>query len=100
MARCPNCGRETRRTIDWCCQWCGYPLTSGSYKKLDKTFAEVREERLSQQQLVEVEEKEPEVAPEPEPEVTPEPEAELEPAVAPEPEPEPEPDSDDENKKE
>jgi len=45
MARCPNCGRETRRTIDWCCQWCGYPLFSGSYKKIDKTYKELKEER-------------------------------------------------------
>ena len=45
MARCPNCGRETRRTIDWCCQWCGYPLFSGSYKKIDKTYKELKDER-------------------------------------------------------
>ena len=45
MARCPNCGRETRRTVDWCCQWCGYPLFSGSYKKIDKTYKELKDER-------------------------------------------------------
>ena len=45
MARCPNCGRETKRTVDWCCQWCGYPLFSGSYKKIDKTYKELKDER-------------------------------------------------------
>ena len=47
MARCPNCGRETRRTVDWCCQWCGYPLFSGSYKKIDKTYKELKDERTT-----------------------------------------------------
>ena len=42
---CPNCGRPTMRTADWVCQWCGYPLLSGSYKKLDKTYAELQAER-------------------------------------------------------
>jgi ribosomal protein L37AE/L43A len=45
MARCPNCGRETMRTVDWCCQWCGYPLFSGTYKKIDKTYKELKDER-------------------------------------------------------
>ena len=45
MPACPNCGRETLRTEDWVCQWCGYPLLSKSYKKLDKTFKEFQEER-------------------------------------------------------
>jgi hypothetical protein len=45
MARCPNCGQPTARTSDWCCQWCGYPLFSGSFKKIDKTYKELREER-------------------------------------------------------
>jgi hypothetical protein len=45
MPACPNCGRQTLRTKDWACQWCGYPLLSRSYKKIDKTFKELQEER-------------------------------------------------------
>lgn len=45
MSRCPNCGRETARTEDWVCQWCGYPLLSGSFKRVTKTFRELQEER-------------------------------------------------------
>ena len=45
MPACPNCGRQTMRTSDWVCQWCGYPLLSRSYKKIDKTFKELQEER-------------------------------------------------------
>ena len=45
MPACPNCGRSTMRTRDWACQWCGYPLLSRSYKKIDKTFKEIQEER-------------------------------------------------------
>ncbi len=45
MQKCPNCGRPTARTEDWACQWCGYPLFSRSYKKIPKTFRELREER-------------------------------------------------------
>lgn len=44
MGKCPNCGRETARTEDWACQWCGYPLLSGSYKKISKTFKQLKEE--------------------------------------------------------
>jgi hypothetical protein len=47
MPACPNCGRATKRTRDWACQWCGYPLLSRSYKKIDKTFKELQEERLA-----------------------------------------------------
>jgi hypothetical protein len=47
MPACPNCGRPTHRTKDWACQWCGYPLLSRSYKKIDKTFKELQEERAS-----------------------------------------------------
>jgi hypothetical protein len=43
MARCPNCGRETARTSDWVCEWCGYPLPEGMFKKLKKSFREVKE---------------------------------------------------------
>jgi len=47
MPACPNCGRATLRTRDWACQWCGYPLLSRAYKKIDKTFKELQEERSS-----------------------------------------------------
>ncbi|MEK7353581.1 MAG: hypothetical protein AABZ77_03630 [Chloroflexota bacterium] len=65
MARCPNCGREAARTIDWVCQWCGYPLPDGSFKKIDKTFRELKEENLSPQSVSEEVEAAPGVAPEP-----------------------------------
>jgi hypothetical protein len=84
MPSCPNCGRDTRRTEDWVCQWCGYPLLSRSYKKIDKTYKQLQEERSANQDY-----REPE--PIPEPEVKPEPEPKLEPEVKPEPEPKPEP---------
>ncbi len=45
MPACPNCGRQTLRTRDWACQWCGYPLLSRAYKKIDKTFKQLQEER-------------------------------------------------------
>ena len=45
MARCPNCARETLRTKDWVCQWCGYPLLTGFYRRIDKTYKEIRAER-------------------------------------------------------
>jgi hypothetical protein len=45
MPKCPNCGQPTRRTSDWACQWCGYPLTSKAYKKIDKTYRELKTER-------------------------------------------------------
>jgi len=104
MPSCPNCGRDTKRTEDWVCQWCGYPLLSRSYKKIDKTYKELQEERSASRDYVgpEPEPKlelktEPEPEPEPEPEEKPEPESEPEPEPeekpepAPEPEPEPEP---------
>lgn len=46
MQRCPNCSRPTKRTEDWACQWCGYPLISKSYKKIPKTFRQLKEDRL------------------------------------------------------
>jgi cell division septation protein DedD len=46
MKRCPNCDRPTKRTLDWACQWCGYPLVSKSYKEIPKTFRQLKEERL------------------------------------------------------
>ncbi len=45
MADCPNCGRQTLRTKDWVCQWCGYPLMSKAFKVIDKTYKELEEER-------------------------------------------------------
>jgi len=48
MKDCPNCGRPTLRTEDWVCQWCGYPLLSKSYKKIPKTYREIKEESLSE----------------------------------------------------
>jgi len=91
MAKCPNCGRATKRTEDWCCQWCGYPLLSGSYKKIPKTYRELKEERLPQQPVVEEAEPEPEAVVELEVEPEPEPEAELEAEPEPELEAEPKP---------
>ena len=91
MSRCPSCGQETRRTIDWACLWCGYPLTSGSYKQIDKSYRTLLEERWP------LPEPEPEFEttsepatpePEPTPEITPQAPAETEPAVTAEPEPE------------
>ena len=49
MRKCPNCIRPTKRTEDWACQWCGYPLVSGSYKKIPKTYRQLKEERLQEQ---------------------------------------------------
>jgi ribosomal protein L37E len=92
MASCPNCGRKTLRTKDWVCQWCGYPLVSRAYKKIDKTFKELQEERslaLKSTQPVEEPESPPEYTPEP----APEPVSEPEPAPEPEPEPTPEPEA-------
>jgi hypothetical protein len=52
MARCPNCGLETKRTKDWSCQWCGYPLFSKVYKKIEKTYRELKEENPPQQPAI------------------------------------------------
>jgi hypothetical protein len=104
MAVCPNCGRQTMRTADWACQWCGYPLLSGSYKKIDKTFKELQEERKEAWRSVTPEpepefefESEageapaPEPAPQPKRPPRPEPAPEFKRPPEPEPEPEPEP---------
>ena len=96
MPSCPNCGRDTRRTEDWVCQWCGYPLLSRSYKKIDKTYKEFQAEKTDSQEYLVPEsapepEPEPALEPEPEPEPTPAPEPESEPEPEPEPEPKPEP---------
>jgi hypothetical protein len=110
MPACPNCGRPTLRTRDWACQWCGYPLLSRAYKKIDKTFKELQEERFPSLKAA-PENKPPPVpenkpppvpAPAPAPEVPLQPESELEsgpvppvtltaPEPAPELAPEPEP---------
>ncbi len=72
MPACPNCGRQTLRTIDWACQWCGYPLVSRAFKKIDKTFKELQEERSLTSKSAQ-----PEEEPELEPEYPPEPEQEI-----------------------
>jgi hypothetical protein len=74
MALCPNCGRSTARTEDWACQWCGYPLLSGSYKKIPKTYRDLQVERLY----------EPLVEEEARASLSPEPASELEPVEEPE----------------
>ena len=73
MSSCPNCGRNTARTKDWACQWCGYPLLSGRFKKIPKTFKQLRDEELRQSSEVKGE---PVPVPEPEPEPVPDPEPE------------------------
>ncbi|MFC2051841.1 hypothetical protein ACFLT4_03840 [Chloroflexota bacterium] len=73
MQKCPNCGEPTARTEDWACQWCGYPLLSRSYKKISKTYKELREERLPKLEPVSQAEPEPEPVPEAEPMPEPEP---------------------------
>ncbi len=60
MPKCPNCGRDTRRTEDWACQWCGHPLLSGPFKKIPKTYRQLLEERSLQPRSVP--EDEPEAA--------------------------------------
>jgi hypothetical protein len=111
MPKCPNCGLETLRTEDWACQWCGYPLISNSYKKIPKTYHQLKQESLHDSKPApepepELEpetevtpeakeesapEPEPEVEPVPEPELEPEPETEATPEAKEEPAPEPEP---------
>jgi hypothetical protein len=90
MAACPNCGRQTLRTKDWACQWCGYPLISRAFKKIDKTFKELQEERSLALRSVEAE-TEPELEPEPEPAPEPRPRPVFRHVPSPEPRPEPEP---------
>jgi hypothetical protein len=83
MPQCPNCGRATSRTEDWACQWCGYPLLSSSYKKIPKTYQQLKEEELYIQEAPVAEEAAappvsddiplPEAPPEPEPKPEPPP---------------------------
>ena len=93
MQKCPNCGQPASRTKDWACQWCGYPLLSDSYKKIPKTYKQLKEEELSEYKPPAIEETEPtlesEPIQEPEPEPVPEPEPIQEPKPEPTPEPEP-----------
>ncbi|MCK5577553.1 MAG: hypothetical protein KAI14_04470 [Dehalococcoidales bacterium] len=93
MPGCHNCGRETARTEDWACQWCGYPLLSGNYKKLDKTYRQLQEE--IRQQPLELEETgttiQAEDIPPPVLAVETEPEQESEPEEVEKSKPEPEP---------
>ena len=51
MPKCPNCGQPTARTGDWACPWCGYPLLSKAYRKIPKTYKQLKEERLQKQTL-------------------------------------------------
>ncbi len=108
MPKCLNCGRITERTEDWACQWCGHPLLSKSYKKISKTYRQLKEksqdakkpdlsnEQESTQQNINVSVT-PTYTPLPEPEVVPEPEPEPESEPVPEPsistKPEPAPES-------
>jgi len=71
MAKCHNCGRETLRTEDWACQWCGHPLLYGSFKKIDKTYRQLKEERLNRTVREEKIIQEPEMEPEIEKEIEP-----------------------------
>jgi len=80
MPKCPNCGQMTARTEDWACQWCGYPLSSNSYKRIPKTYKQLQEEKRPKQRAPVRDEPEPEPVAELEPE--PEPVAELEPVPA------------------
>jgi len=91
MAKCPNCGQKTARTEDWACPWCGYPLLSGSYKRIPKTYKQLKEEELPEQKPPVLEEPEPIYEPEPVAELELEPEPIPEPEPVPEPEPEPAP---------
>lgn len=46
MPKCHNCGRETMRTEDWACLWCGHPLLYGPFKRIEKTYKQLKGERL------------------------------------------------------
>jgi hypothetical protein len=99
MPRCPNCGRDTLRTEDWACQWCGYPLPSPAYKVVAKTYKQLKEEGLHKPEAIQ------KITPEPEPEQRieegreskielepePEPEKDVESIQEEQPEPEPKP---------
>jgi len=78
MPKCPNCSRETLRTKDWACQWCGYPLSSSSYKKIPKTYKQLKEERLHKPEPIQKCEPEPGAKPVLESQAEPIPEAKKE----------------------
>ena len=99
MQKCPNCDQTTARTEDWACQWCGYPLLSNSYKKIPKTYEQLKQEKLHKPKPPVIEEAavSPPLAedisppiPEPEAKLMPEPQLESTPEPEPEPIPEPE----------
>ncbi len=48
--KCPNCGLATKRTEDWVCQWCGYPLLSRSFPKIAKTYQQLKQEQENHKQ--------------------------------------------------
>jgi hypothetical protein len=79
MPKCPNCGLETLRTEDWACQWCGYPLISSSYKKIPKTYNQLKQKSLNDSKS--------ELEVEPVPVPVPEPAQQVEPVPVPVPEP-------------
>lgn len=97
MPKCPNCGRETYRTEDWACQWCGHPLLSSAFKIVPKTYRQIQEERAYGVKPALEDEPEaalatevapaPPEAPEPEPPQMLEPEPETEPEMPAPPEP-------------
>ncbi len=84
MPRCPNCGRETERTEDWACRYCGYPLLSRAYRKIAKTYKEILMEKQPQLPPLEEIPEEPEYIQEPLEEPAAEPKPELEEELAPE----------------
>ncbi len=101
MPKCLNCGQITERTEDWACQWCGHPLLSKSYKKISKTYRQLKEKSQDAKKLDLIDEQEsiqqninvsvtPTYTPLPEPEVAPEPEPVPEPSISTEPERAPE----------
>ncbi len=81
MPNCPNCGRVTGRTKDWACPWCGYPLTSKSYKPLEETYREIKGGRPLEYEA-EVDTYVPVAEPEAAPEIESPIEVESEPMVA------------------
>jgi len=98
MPACPNCGRQTQRTKDWACQWCGYPLISRAFKKIDKTYKELQEERnlsprYEEAEIDDVPEPEVEAETQPEPEPPPEPQRHRFFHREPKPQPVPEPET-------
>lgn len=52
--KCPNCGLATKRTEDWVCQWCGYPLLSRSFPKIAKTYQQLKQEQEGHKQTSDI----------------------------------------------